>query len=337
MLQQTQVATVIPFWERWMKQLPDISSLAAAPEEKVLKLWEGLGYYRRARLLHQAATVIMREHAGHFPEDDAAILQLPGIGPYTAGAMISIAFDRPRAILDGNVIRVLTRYHAVMENAKEAGTQAHLWDLARAWVEAADALRPRPMQACSHLNQAIMELGACICLPGDTAHCHACPLQQGCRARRSSMVSELPKLPKRRAMIRQYRNTYVLFHAGRVLLRRKETQEVNAGLWEFYSEEASSPHEGGPCISPSCRKLRLNGIRSFGMKPLATIKHTITHHRITLSCFWGHAEGPGKGLDETLAWVGTNSIETLPMPSAHQKIRRHVLDLEKSDVQGHPI
>ena len=200
MLQQTQVKTVIPYWHRWLQELPNIAALAAAPPEKIHKLWEGLGYYTRVRNLQQAAQVIVAQHGGVFPARYEDILALPGIGPYTAGAVGSIAFNQPVPILDGNVIRVLTRLFGIAGNPKDKATNAQLWELAGQLVQAAQDLpgakdgdrlaklsglegssttspRPSPPFAnggeggdaagenCSHLNQSLMELGALICTP----------------------------------------------------------------------------------------------------------------------------------------------------------------------------
>src|SRR5258707_919982 len=167
MLQQTQVKTVIPYWERWMGALPTLQDLAEANAETIHKLWEGLGYYTRVRNMQKAAREIVANHAGQFPREHEAILELPGIGPYTAGAISSIAFNEPKAILDGNVVRVLARLFGIAENAREKSTNEKLWQLAEALVTTAaqPANQTRHPQSCSHLNQALMELGALICTP----------------------------------------------------------------------------------------------------------------------------------------------------------------------------
>ncbi len=179
MLQQTQVKTVIPYWERWMRALPTVESLAAAAPEMIHKLWEGLGYYMRVRNMQKAAQEIMTNHRGHFPGDYEAILALPGIGRYTAGAISSIAFNEPRPILDGNVIRVLTRLFGVAENPREKPTNEKLWRLAEELVVTAaqSEIRNAHPASCSHLNQSLMELGALICTPKQP-RCLLCPVRK---------------------------------------------------------------------------------------------------------------------------------------------------------------
>src|ERR1700761_3320382 len=163
MLQQTQVKTVIPYWERWMRELPTIELLAKANPQKIHKLWEGLGYYTRVRNMQRAAQIIVNEQAGNFPDDFESILNLPGIGRYTAGAICSIAFNQPTPILDGNVMRVLTRVFGISENPRDKKANAQLWELAEQLV--ALAAPKRSEGGCSHLNQSLMELGALICTP----------------------------------------------------------------------------------------------------------------------------------------------------------------------------
>ncbi|MCX6894473.1 MAG: A/G-specific adenine glycosylase [Verrucomicrobia bacterium] len=193
MLQQTQVKTVIPYWERWLRELPDIAALAAAPPEKIHKLWEGLGYYTRVRNMQKAAQQIVADHAGQFPRDFDAILALPGVGRYTAGAICSIAFNQPTPILDGNVIRVLTRVFGIASDPREKQTNAHLWQLAEELVVIA-ARRPcasRLTPRASHFNQSMMELGALICTPRNP-QCEICPVKKLCVAHRENRIAELP-------------------------------------------------------------------------------------------------------------------------------------------------
>lgn len=211
MLQQTQVRTVIPYWERWLRELPDVAALATAPEQRVLKLWEGLGYYTRARNLQKAAQQIMRDHAGQFPCDFEAILALPGVGRYTAGAIASIAFNQPTSILDGNVIRVLTRLFAIAGNPRDKATNERLWQLADQLVQVASSIQHPASNiqhlvfagSCSVLNQSLMELGATVCTPANP-RCDACPLASLCRSRAAGSQSIVPP-PKpattRRALV----------------------------------------------------------------------------------------------------------------------------------------
>ena len=203
MLQQTQVRTVIPYWERWMRELPTVSTLAGAAPQKVLKLWEGLGYYTRVRNMQKAAQVIGQIHAGQFPKSFEEVLDLPGIGRYTAGAICSIAFNEPKPILDGNVVRVLTRVFNIAEDPREKITNARLWQLAESLVAEASALESQSLKLnaqnfphASHLNQSLMELGALICTPRQPK-CLLCPVQTRCLSRAQGTAEKLPNLGER--------------------------------------------------------------------------------------------------------------------------------------------
>lgn len=226
MLQQTQVSTVIPYWERWIRELPDIESLANAPEQKVLKLWEGLGYYTRARNLHRAAKSL---NGNPFPNNFEDVLALPGIGRYTAGAICSIAFDQPTPVLDGNVRRVLSRLFATNED---------LWGIAEELV--------KQTRSCGALNQALMELGAMICTPREP-RCSQCPVASLCLAQTAGRIEEFPAKPVRPAVTRRYSRVFVYHHKGRYLVRQRPDEVVNARLWEFPNAETAAPKGARLC------------------------------------------------------------------------------------------
>jgi A/G-specific adenine glycosylase len=228
MLQQTQVKTVLPFWERWMRALPNIEALAKARAQRIHKLWEGLGYYTRVRNMHKAAQVILESHGGKFPQEFEAVLALPGIGRYTAGAICSIAFNQPTPILDGNVIRVLSRVFGIEGDPRGKVTNAKLWalagDLAR---EAASTVRrsrneasKRTTNSVSHFNQSLMELGALICTPR-RPQCGICPVAKGCVARRERRVDELPNLPPRAPATARRFVAFVTQNRGRSMPKKK--------------------------------------------------------------------------------------------------------------------
>ena len=322
MLQQTQVKTVIPFWNRWMKELPTIEATANAPSAKIHKLWEGLGYYTRVRNLQKAAQIIVASHGGKFPEKFEDILALPGIGRYTAGAISSIAFNQPAPILDGNVIRVLTRVFGIGENPKEKETNAQLWQLAEDLAgraknakNAKDAKekstsqtsRPsRDTDSCSQLNQSLMELGALVCTPRN-AQCLICPVQKLCAAFAENRVEELPNLGKRESATARHFLAFAVECGGKFLVQQRPAGVVNAHLWEFPNVEITDAPSSRP--SPSVGEKvaggRLRGSAStsdsfdtatiafqklFGVKPkavqpLRTVKHSITRYRITLEAF----------------------------------------------------
>jgi A/G-specific adenine glycosylase len=319
MLQQTQVKTVIPYWERWMRALPTIEALARAEPETIHKLWEGLGYYTRVRNMHRAAQVIMETHRGNFPRKFADVLNLPGIGRYTAGAICSIAYDQPHPILDGNVIRVLTRLEGIGGNPREASVNAALWALAEQLVLAAAQHRPAHAKRarnrpCSHLNQALMELGALVCTPKQP-RCGVCPLNTRCRAYREGCTETLPNLRRRPAAIDRRFLAFVVRRQGRLLIRRRPPGVVNAHLWELPNIEVGA---GGEDIRKAAR--RVLGFTPVALTPLGAIKHSITRYRF-------HVEAYVAALPPRLAmpskvgrWATDAETHRLPFSSAHRKL-----------------
>ena len=263
MLQQTQVKTVIPYWERWLRELPGIQAVAKASPDTIHKLWEGLGYYTRARNLQKAAKQIMEKHGGKFPRHFNDLLALPGVGRYTAGAICSIAFNQAMPILDGNVIRVLTRIFGISENPREKKTNARLWELAGDLVRNAAKYQTtrssrrkeahyeignsRSLLAsaatitgkCSALNQSLMELGALVCTPRNP-QCHICPAKKLCIAFCENRVEALPNLGRRATATARHFVAFIVERNGRFLVRQRPAGVVNAHLWEFPSVEVEA-------------------------------------------------------------------------------------------------
>ncbi len=266
MLQQTQVATVIGYFERFMDAFPDIPALAAAPVDEVLHLWSGLGYYARARNLHRAAQHLVADHRGWLPDDLDALRALPGIGRSTAGAILALAHGQRQPILDGNVRRVLARYHAVEGWPGRPAVERRLWALADAHT---------PSRQVATYTQAIMDLGATVCTRRQP-RCDACPLAAGCAALRASRIGELPSPRPRRA--RPTRATAMLVAArddGAVLLERRPAKGVWGGLWSL--------PEFDPAQSPA------DVARALGLAPcaeasaLAPLRHAFTHFELAIS------------------------------------------------------
>jgi A/G-specific adenine glycosylase len=315
MLQQTQVQTVLPYWRRWMHDLPTIASLAKAPTARVLKLWEGLGYYHRARNLQRAAQVIVQAHGGRFPEASADVLALPGIGRYTAGAICSIAFDQPAPILDGNVMRVLARVYGIEGDPRAKPVNSALWSLAQDLVQKAHAETrwPRP---CAHFNQALMELGALICRPKQ-AQCSLCPLRQDCVARREGRVDRLPGIGKRPAITPLRYAAFVACAKGQVLVRQRAERVVNAGLWEFPNLDITNTPEASPvALASACF-----GFSVPQVELLCSIQHTITRYRIRLDAYWIEANAKTfKVIPNAGAWLRYPQLDRLAFTSAHRKI-----------------
>ena len=327
MLQQTQVKTVLPYWERWMRALPNLIALAKAKPQKLHKLWEGLGYYTRVRNMQRAAQIIIAQHRGRFPHDFEDVLALPGIGRYTAGAICSIAFNQPRPILDGNVIRVLTRLFGIAGNPRERSVNTRLWQLAEELVlQAAETvahLNPSPHaprtthhapRPCSQFNQSLMELGALICTPRQP-RCGICPMAKHCVAYRQGRVHELPGLSRR---IRATPRRFVAFVAqkrGLFLVRQRPAGVVNAHLWEFPNLELA-PGDSNLQRAAS----QALGVRLAKLELLGTIKHSITRYRITLEAYRitvprGAAVRAASG-----QWLDERQLNRLAFTSAHRRI-----------------
>jgi len=305
MLQQTQVKTVIAYWERWMRVLPDAGAFARARPAQIHKLWEGLGYYARVRNAHAAARLIVAKHGGEFPRTFEEILALPGIGRYTAGAICSIAYDQPAAILDGNVMRVLSRVFGVGGDARGKAANARLWGLARELVSLADAGKR------GRFNEALMELGALVCTPR-APRCAACPVQRNCFARGANRVGEFPmrKAPGPAAQRRFL--AFIVKKNGRFLARRRPAGGVNALMWEFPNVE----------VAPGERNLAAAAAPFVlaGGGPVCRVRHSITRYRIVLEAY--RADWPGRGAKNLApgVWRTPAQMERLAWTAAHRKV-----------------
>jgi A/G-specific adenine glycosylase len=343
MLQQTQVKTVIPFWNRWLRELPTIEAAAKAPSSRIHKLWEGLGYYTRVRNLQKAAKQIVAQHDAcseirrrrgdesqteckseiphvvsyKFPENFDDVLALPGIGRYTAGAICSIAFNQPTPILDGNVIRVLTRIFGISENPKKTKTNARLWALAEALVKCSSLVTRHPSPACSHLNQSLMELGALICTPR-IPQCLICPVKKFCVAFKENRTEELPNLGKREAATARHFIAFVIENKGRFLVRQRPAGIVNAHLWEFPNVEVGARLYEPQRVVAEFNALRITDPRSEALPPLCKVKHSITRYRITLQAFAVSLEKLPKKIDGV--WKTPLQMHALAFTSAHKTI-----------------
>ncbi|PIR01326.1 MAG: A/G-specific adenine glycosylase [Nitrospinae bacterium CG11_big_fil_rev_8_21_14_0_20_45_15] len=310
MLQQTQVKTVLPYFDRWMKAFPTVEDLASAPESKVLKLWEGLGYYSRAKNLKKAAGLVRDQYAGRLPSTRKEILALPGIGPYTAGAILSIAFGMRAPVLDGNVKRVLSRLLRLNENGKTSKSEKILW---------AEAERLLPEEDVGDFNQALMELGAQVCLP-QKPQCMICPLKKICQAFLQADVENFPP-PKPQPVIQKIEvSAAVLFQNGKVYIQQRVENGLMAGLWEFPGgkiEEGESPEE---CIVREIRE-ELGPEMEIEEK-MTTIRHSYTQFRVTLHVFKGRllSDNITPTACQSWKWVLPKKLVDYPFPSANVKI-----------------
>jgi A/G-specific adenine glycosylase len=332
MLQQTQVKTVLPYWERWMRTLPNLVALAKAKPQTLHKLWEGLGYYTRVRNLQRAARLMVKQHGGRVPDDFDALLALPGIGRYTAGAICSIAFDQPQPILDGNVIRVLARLRGIAGDPRERKPNARLWQLAEELVRRAaetdariiaspHALRVRHhlSRSCSQFNQSLMELGALVCTPRQP-RCGVCPIVKHCVALRQGRVHQLPGLSRRVHATPRRFVAFVAQSRGLFFVRQRPAGVVNAHLWEFPNLELSP--DDSDLKRAACHAL---GVRPRTLEPLGTIKHSITRYRITLEAYRVMDRPAARIPPETPGrWFRHNRLKQLAFTSAHKQILRRL-------------
>ena len=311
MLQQTQVATVIPYFHRWLQAFPTVQALAAASMEQVLRMWEGLGYYTRARNLHRAAGQVMRRHGGEVPDSPEAFAGLAGVGPYTMAAVQSIAFGHDLAVVDGNVRRVLARLIA-LEPPPAASS------VARAVAQLAQALLPEGT-ARLH-NQAVMELGALLCTPrGPT--CHGCPLAPACAATGSGDPEAYPRRVPRKAVPHHQVAVGLVFDPrGRVLIQRRPYDGLLGGLWEF---PGGKVEPGETEVQALRRELgEEQGLRVDRIQALEPVNHAYTHFKVTLhphTCRLQEMD-PRAGEGHPRKWVDPGELPDFPMPRANRKI-----------------
>jgi A/G-specific adenine glycosylase len=291
MLQQTQVATVIPYFHRFTAAFPTIADLAAVPLQQVLWFWQGLGYYSRARTLHATAKRIVAEHGGVIPADAAALRSLPGVGRYTAGAVASIAFGKREPILDGNVTRVLCRLDGIQTDPHTTKTQRMLW---------ARAAQILPRRSPGDFNSALMELGATVCTPRQ-ARCDDCPVREDCRAHAAGLQDKIPPTRAQRPKPLVQRWTFAISRRGRWFIEQRPPVGRWGGLWQFTTVEA-------PNLERAVAQL---GLRVRDVHPLGEIKHPLTHRRyvfIVHSCRAMEWESKRPGKWVTLAELGRHPV-----------------------------
>ncbi len=309
MLQQTQVKTVLPYYERWLAKFPAIADLAAASQEEVLLQWQGLGYYARARNLHKAAQKIMAEFGGQFPCDLASTLTLPGIGRTTAGGILSAAYQQPHPILDGNVKRVLARFIALEVPPNKALTA--LWQGSSALL---DPQHPKDF------NQALMDLGATICTPKQP-QCSDCPWANVCYARQLNLQAKLPMPEDHPPLPHKQIGVAVIWNdQGQILIDKRPQKGLLGGLWEFPGGKIEPGETVTDCIAREIQEEL--GIEIEVLEPLITVNHAYTHFKVTLSVYhcWHRAGEPQPLECDEIRWVTLETIEHYPFPTANQRI-----------------
>jgi A/G-specific adenine glycosylase len=311
MLQQTQVATVIPYYERFLSRFPTVDALAEAPIDDVLKQWEGLGYYSRARNLHRAAQIVSHDLGGQFPQNVEGLLKLPGIGRYTAGAIASFAFDEDAPILDGNVIRVLSRVFNIADDVTQPATLRKLWELAESTLPAGHA---------AAWNEGLMELGRRICTPR-SPDCDHCPIAPYCEARALGLQEQRPiKTPKAKTPHYDVTAGVIYRIDGKMLIAQRPMDKMLGGLWEFPGGKRNPDESLPECLQREIREELAIEI-SVGAQ-IATVRHAYTHFSITLYAFdCRHLSGDPQAIGcAAWAWVTLDELDRYAFPNTDRKI-----------------
>ena len=296
MLQQTRVETVRPYYARWLHAFPTVETLARATDDRVLKLWEGLGYYSRARNLHRAAQTVVREYGGKLPRALDELRKLSGIGRYTAGAIASIAFGQRVPLVDGNVARVFARIFAIRADVRSPRTMKSLWQLAEELL---------PDSNPGQFNQALMELGALVCTPANP-RCDVCPMRRVCRARALGLVGQLPNRGNKPRAIRVVANAAMIRRGGKILLQRRPQLGLLANFWELPKADEQLFHIG---------------------RQLCEVRHTITHHRIAMRVLESVPRVPFRS-NHQWRWVTRRQLRALALPAAHRRAIEQILSAE---------
>jgi A/G-specific adenine glycosylase len=318
MAQQTRLETVRDYFVRWMARFPTVTALAAAEQQEVLKAWEGLGYYARARNLHEASQYVVAEHGGHVPATRRELLALPGIGEYTAGAILSLAYGQPEPILDGNVKRVFSRLADIAEPIEDPAVINNLWAMARAVVGAAE-----PGEAGA-VNEGLMELGATVCTP-TTPRCLVCPLNAHCRAAALGTQAARPVRRARKAIPHITVAAGVIWqgepYRSKLLIAQRPAAGMLGGLWEFPGGKLDA--EDADLASCLRREIREElGIEIEVGAPLTVVRHTFTHFKMTLHALHArHVAGEPQAIGcADWRWVEVGELESYPFPVADLKI-----------------
>jgi A/G-specific adenine glycosylase len=302
MLQQTQVATVTPYFLRFMKRFPTVADLASAPSQEVLRLWQGLGYYSRARHLQEAAIVIVNRFAGRVPDDPEELLQLPGVGRYTAGAVASIAFGRRAAVVDGNVARVICRLQYIKESPKSPKVHNHLWNIVAQML---------PVTCVGEFNSALMELGATVCTPR-SPNCSLCPVRDFCQAAAAGVQESIPCATPARKIPLVRRWTICIRHKNRWLIEQRPATGRWAGMWQFVTiaSEGRAP--------TFANVQRITGLRIGNLKYLGEVRHALTHRKYIFRAFVAEARLTEKSKNRK--WVRLDELDQYPMSKPQLRI-----------------
>ncbi|HXF86539.1 MAG TPA: A/G-specific adenine glycosylase [Anaerolineales bacterium] len=314
MLQQTRVETVIPYYEKWMQLFPNVFALACASEQEVLRAWEGLGYYSRARNLHKAAKIVVSEYKGVLPRDLDALLALPGVGRYTAGAIASIAFGIDLPILDGNVKRVYARLFDLTEPVNSREGEQILWEIAASNLPAGRA---------GEYNQALMDLGAMICIPRKP-RCSICPLARVCKAYRNGTQELRPVKEKKREVPHYFHVAAVIVRNGKVLLAQRPSSGLLGGMWEFPKGRVDGdPVRAATKALKTEYRLRLRVKRFISQNEIGVFHHAYTHFKVTVHAVEYDLVAMPRG--KNLKWIPLEDLGKYPMGRVDRLIAQRIV------------
>ncbi len=312
MLQQTQMDRVVDYFTRWLKRFPAIEDIAVANEDEVLKLWEGLGYYTRAKNIIKSARILTTQYSNKLPQDYSLLLKLPGIGKYTAGAIMSIAFNKEYPIVDANIERFFARMFNLAKPVKDKEIQIFIWDKARVLI---------PKGRAREFNQALMEFGAIVCI-SKNPRCRICPISDDCQAFKMGLVAERPVLSDPPKTIFIEMTTGILQHNGRILIQKRKAKGVWANLWEFPGgrlEPGETPEMA--LVREYAEETALNVGK---LKKITTVKHSYTVYRVTLHCYYCNIiDGRFEPVLQTAQehrWVKPEELSEYSFPAGHRKL-----------------
>ncbi len=316
MLQQTRVDQAWPYFERFISEFPTVFDLAEAEQQRVMKAWEGLGYYSRARNLHAAAKSIVADYGGKLPEEYEEIIKLKGIGPYTAAAITSIAFGKPNAVVDGNVIRVITRYFGIEDDIRSTRTT-------KAVQQHVDELISQEQPAA--FNQGLMEIGSTVCKPANP-DCLTCPIQVGCVATKTAKTEVIPyKSPAKKKPHKHIGVGIIEHEDGKVLIALRPEDVMLGGLWEF---PGGKQEEGETIRQTVERELQEElGVKIHAYKEFMKLKHVYSHFSITLHAFLCKliSGEPKPKSSQEIRWVEISELEQYPFPKANKQLTEKLM------------
>jgi A/G-specific adenine glycosylase len=320
MLQQTRVDQATPYFNRFVSTFPTVYDLADADQQEVLQVWEGLGYYSRARNLHSAAKLVVDKFDGNVPDNWDDINELKGVGPYTASAVLSIAFQKKHAVVDGNVIRVLSRYYGIEDNVRKTQTKNTIQDYADELIS-----DERP----GDFNQAVMELGATVCTPSNP-DCEICPIQEDCVAYKTVRTDEIPYKSKKKKRPHHQIGVGIIMDANnQVLIALRPNDAMLGGLWEFPGGKQEPDEEMEDTVKRELRE-ELN-VETSITKPFMKLDHAYSHFKITMHAYLCELESgtPEPKNSQEIRWIDIRELEDYPFPKANRKLTEKLMNLHK--------